>query len=261
MNMAIRGIDADIRYGDTLHSDQHKDLKADYIIANPPFNISDWGAELLQNDVRFKYGVPPNGNANFAWVQHFIHHLSAKGTAGFVLANGSMSSQSSGEGDIRKRIIEADLVDAIVALPGQLFFNTGIPACLWFISRDRANRSGKTLFVDAREMGELVTRRNKELSEEDISLIAEKYRQFKTADKAYTDEPGFVKVATTVEIAENDYVLTPGRYVGFAAEEEDSEVFEDKMQRLTAELGEQFSAGLNLEKEIKANLKKIGYDF
>ena len=261
MNMAIRGIDADIRYGDTLHSDQHKDLKADYIIANPPFNISDWGAELLQNDVRFKYGVPPNGNANFAWVQHFIHHLSAKGTAGFVLANGSMSSQSSGEGDIRKRIIEADLVDAIVALPGQLFFNTGIPACLWFISRDRANRSGKTLFVDAREMGELVTRRNKELSEEDISLIAEKYRQFKTADKAYVDEPGFVKVVTTAEIAENDYVLTPGRYVGFAAEEEDSEMFEDKMQRLTAELGEQFAAGAELEKEIRTNLKQIGYEF
>jgi len=261
MNMAIRGIDADIRYGDTLHSDQHKDLKADYIIANPPFNISDWGAELLQNDIRFKYGVPPNGNANFAWVQHFIHHLSAKGTAGFVLANGSMSSQSSGEGDIRQRIIEADLVDAIVALPGQLFFNTGIPACLWFISRDRANRSGKTFFVDAREMGELVTRRNKELSGEEIALIAEKYRQFKTADKAYVDEPGFVKVATTAEIAENDYVLTPGRYVGFAAEEEDSEVFEEKMQRLTAELGEQFAAGAELEKEIRANLKKIGYEF
>ena len=260
MNMAIRGIDADIRYGDTLHSDQHKDLKADYIIANPPFNISDWGAELLQNDVRFKYGVPPNGNANFAWVQHFIHHLSAKGTAGFVLANGSMSSQSSGEGDIRKRIIEADLVDAIVALPGQLFFNTGIPACLWFISRDRANRSGKTFFVDAREMGELVTRRNKELSGEEIALIAEKYRQFKTADKAYVDEPGFVKVATTAEIAENDYVLTPGRYVGFAAEEEDSEVFEEKMQRLTAELGEQFTESADLEKVIRANLKKIGYE-
>lgn len=260
MNMAIRGIDADILYGDTLHNDQHKDLKADFIIANPPFNISDWGAELLKDDVRWKYGVPPNGNANFAWVQHFIHHLSSKGTAGFVLANGSMSSQSSGEGDIRKRIIEADLVDAIVALPGQLFFNTGIPACLWFISRDRGNRSGKTLFIDAREMGEMINRRNKELTEDEIKKIALKYRQFKTQDKTYEDEAGFVKVATLEEIAENDFVLTPGRYVGFAEAEEDGEEFEAKMERLTKELGEQFAEGKLLETEIRANLKKIGYE-
>jgi len=261
MNMAIRGIDADIRYGDTLHSDQHKDLKADYIIANPPFNISDWGGEILKDDVRWKYGVPPTGNANFAWVQHFIHHLSSKGTAGFVLANGSMPSQSSGEGDIRKRIIEADLVDAIVALPSQLFFNTGIPACLWFVSRDRANRSGKTLFIDAREQGEMLNRRNRFLTKDEIGLIAEKYHQFKTQDKKYEDVPGFVKIATLEEIAENDFVLTPGRYVGFADAEEDSEVFEEKMQRLTAELGEQFTEGADLEKEIRANLKKIGYEF
>lgn len=260
MNMAIRGIDADIRYGDTLHNDQHKDLKADFIIANPPFNISDWGAELLKDDVRWKYGVPPNGNANFAWVQHFIHHLSSKGTAGFVLANGSMSSQSSGEGDIRRKIIEADLVDAIVALPGQLFYNTGIPACLWFISRDRVNRSGKTLFIDAREMGEMINRRNKELTEDEIKRIAEKYRQFKTADDSYENEAGFVKVATLEEIAENDFVLTPGRYVGFAEAEEDGEEFEVKMQRLTGELGEQFVESAELEKEIRANLKKIGYE-
>jgi len=260
MNMAIRGIDADIRYGDTLHSDQHKDLKADYIIANPPFNISDWGGEILKDDVRWKYGVPPTGNANFAWVQHFIHHLSANGTAGFVLANGSMSSQSSGEGEIRKRIIEADLVDAIVALPSQLFFNTGIPACLWFISRDRTNRKGKTLFIDAREMGEMLNRRNRQLTKEEIASITEKYRQFKTQDAKYEDVPGFVKVATLEEIAENDFVLTPGHYVGFAEAEEDSEAFEDKMQRLTAELGEQFAEGAELEKEIRANLKKIGYE-
>ena len=261
MNMAIRGIDADIRYGDTLHNDQHKDLKADFIIANPPFNISDWGAELLKEDVRWKYGVPPNGNANFAWVQHFIHHLSSKGTAGFVLANGSMSSQSSGEGDIRKRIIEADLVDAIVSLPGQLFFNTGIPACLWFISRDRENRKGKTLFIDAREMGEMINRRNKQLTAEELAHIATKYRQFKTQDAAYEDEAGFVKVATLEEIAQNDFVLTPGRYVGFGEVEEDTEAFEEKMQRLTAGLGEQFVEGEKLEQEIRENLKKIGYEF
>lgn len=261
MNMAIRGIDADIRYGDTLHNDQHKDLKADFIIANPPFNISDWGAELLKDDVRWKYGVPSNGNANFAWVQHFIHHLSSKGTAGFVLANGSMSSQSSGEGDIRKRIIEADLVDAIVSLPGQLFFNTGIPACLWFISRDRENRKGKTLFIDAREMGEMINRRNKQLTTEELACIATKYRQFKTQDAAYEDEAGFVKVATLEEIDQNDFVLTPGRYVGFSEIEEDTEAFEEKMQRITTELGEQFTEGARLEKEIRESLKKIGYEF
>lgn len=261
MNMAIRGIDADIRYGDTLHSDQHKDLKADFIIANPPFNISDYGAELLKDDVRWKYGKPPSGNANFAWVQHFIHHLSSKGVAGFVLANGSMSSQSSGEGDIRQRIVEADLVDAIVALPSQLFFNTGIPACLWFISRDRANRKGKVLFIDAREQGEMITRRNRELTPAEVALIAKKYHEFKTQDAAYADEPGFVKVATLEEIAANDFVLTPGRYVGFGEVAEDAEAFEEKMQRLTTELSEQFMEGAKLEQEIRENLKKIGYEF
>jgi len=259
MNMAIRGIDADIRYGDTLHNDQHKDLKADFIIANPPFNISDWGADLLKDDVRWRYGVPPNGNANFAWVQHFIHHLSPKGVAGFVLANGSMSSQSSGEGEIRKKIVEADLVDAIVTLPGQLFFNTGIPACLWFIARDRANRAGKTLFIDVRNMGEMITRRNKQLTETEINSIVEKYRQFKTQDKDYADEPGFAKVATLTEIAEHDFVLTPGRYVGAAEVEEDDEEFAEKMQRLTKELDEQFLESAKLEKKIRENLKKIGF--
>jgi type I restriction enzyme M protein len=219
-----------------------------------------WGAELLKDDVRWKYGSPPNGNANYAWVQHFIHHLSSNGTAGFVLANGSMSSQSSGEGDIRKRIIEADLVDAIVALPGQLFYNTGIPACLWFISRNRENRKGKTLFIDAREKGEMINRRNRQLTAEDVANIAKRYHEFKTQDAHYEDVPGFIKVATLEDIAANDFVLTPGRYVGAAEIEEDSEAFEEKMQRLTKVLGEQFAESAKLEIEIRENLKKIGYE-
>ena len=221
MNMAIRGIDADLRRGDTFHDDKFPDLKADYIIANPPFNISDWGQELLQDDIRWKYGVPPKGNANYAWVQHMIHHLSPKGTAGFVLANGSMSSQSSGEGEIRKKLLEADLVDAIVTLPSQLFFNTGIPACLWFISRDRANRSGKTLFIDGRNLGQMITRRNRELTPEDIANVATTYHNFKVQNGEYEDVPGFAKVASLDEIKEHDYVLTPGRYVGSEEVEED----------------------------------------
>lgn len=257
MNMAIRGIDADLRRGDTFHDDKFPDLKADYIIANPPFNISDWGQELLQDDIRWKYGMPPRGNANYAWVQHFIHHLSPKGTAGFVLANGSMSSQSSGEGEIRKRIVEADLVDCIVTLPSQLFFNTGIPACLWFISRDRANRSGNTLFIDGRNLGHMVTRRNRELTPEDIGKVASTYHNFKTQNGEYVDVPGFAKVATSDEIKEHDYVLTPGRYVGSEEIEEDDEAFAEKMERLTAELYEQFTKSHELEAKIKANLERI----
>lgn len=257
MNMAIRGIDADIRRGDTLYDDKFPDLKADYIIANPPFNISDWGQEHLQDDIRWKYGLPPKGNANYAWVQHFIHHLSPTGTAGFVLANGSMSSQSSGEGEIRKRILEADLVDCIVTLPSQLFFNTGIPACLWFISRDRANRSGKTLFIDGRNLGKMITRRNRELTPEDIEKVATAYHNFKTQNGEYEDVPGFAKVATLDEIKEHDFVLTPGRYVGSEAVEDDDEVFAKKIERLTAELHEQFAKGHELEAKIKTNLERI----
>ena len=259
MNMAIRGIDADIKYGDTLHNDQLKDLKADFVLANPPFNDSDWSGELLQNDVRWKFGTPPKGNANFAWIQHFIHHLSPTGTTGFVMANGSMSSQSSGEGEIRKNIIKADLVDCIVSLPSQLFFNTGIPACLWFISRDRKNRSGKTLFIDARNMGKMLNRRNRELTDEDIAKVAEIYYKFKQSG-VIEDVPGFAKIASLDEIKEHDYVLTPGRYVGAEDVEEDDEVFEEKMQKLTAELKEQFAESAKLEKQIKENLKKIGYE-
>ncbi|NTW62256.1 SAM-dependent methyltransferase, partial [Candidatus Saccharibacteria bacterium] len=258
MNMAIRGIGADIKYGDTLHNDQLPDLKADYVIANPPFNISDWGGESLRNDVRWKYGTPPTGNANFAWVQHFIHHLAPNGTAGFVLANGSMSSQSSGEGDIRKNLVQADLVDCIVTLPSQLFFNTGIPACLWFISRDRKNRSGETLFIDGRNLGKMINRRNRELTDEDIAKVADTYHLFTNRDQlTYEDIPGFCKVTTIDEIAEHDYALTPGRYVGSEAVEDDDEVFEEKMKRLTTELDEQFTKNYELEKRIKENLEKV----
>ena len=257
MNMAIRGIDADIRRGDSFHEDRFPDLKADYIIANPPFNISDWGQELLLGDIRWKYGAPPKGNANYAWIQHMIHHLSPGGTAGFVLANGSMSSQSSGEGEIRKKLLEADLVDAIVTLPSQLFFNTGIPACLWFVSRDRTNRSGKTLFIDGRNLGKMINRRNRELTEEDIAKVAKAYHDFKTQNGEYQDVAGFAKVATLDEIKEQDYVLTPGRYVGSEEVEEDDEAFAEKMQRLTAELNEQFAKSHELEAKIKANLDKI----
>ena len=257
MNMAIRGIDADLRRGDTFHEDKFPDLKADYIIANPPFNISDWGQELLQDDIRWKYGVPPKGNANYAWIQHMIHHLSPRGIAGFVLANGSMSSQSSGEGEIRKKLLEADLVDCVVTLPSQLFFNTGIPACLWFVSRDRSNRSGKTLFIDGRNLGQMITRRNRELMSEDIARVAATYHNFKVQNGEYEDAAGFCKVATLDEIKEHDYVLTPGRYVGSEEVEDDDEAFAEKMERLTAELNEQFIKSHELEQKIKANMEKV----
>ena len=260
MNMAIREIDADIKYGDTLHNDKLKDLKADFIIANPPFNISDWGGELLTDDIRWKFGIPPKGNANFAWVQHFIHHLSPTGIAGFVLANGSMSSQSSGEGEIRKNIVEAGLVDCIVTLPAQLFFNTGIPACLWFINRDRKNRKDKVLFIDGRNLGHMINRRNKELTNEDIAKVTDIYHSWIKQDGSYDDVAGFVKSASVSEIAEHDFVLTPGRYVGSEAVEDDDEAFEEKMKRLTAELNEQFAKSHELEQKIKENLSSIGYE-
>ena len=231
MNLAIRGIDSQLgkEHADSFHRDMHPDLKADYVLANPPFNDSDWRGELLKDDKRWKYGTPPTGNANFAWVQHFIHHLAPTGTAGFVLANGSMSSNQSGEGEIRKAIIEADLVDCMVALPGQLFYSTQIPVCLWFISRDKKNhrfkdRRGKVLFIDARKMGTMISRVQRELTEADIKLIAETYHKWrgdynsrdgaKRNDGKYADEPGFCKLATLDEIREHNHILTPGRYVG-----------------------------------------------
>ena len=257
MNMAIRGIDADLRRGDTLMSDQLPDLKADYILANPPFNISDWGYEHLQDDPRWKFGMPPKGNANYAWIQHMIHHLSPKGTAGFVLANGSMSSQSGGEGEIRKQLVLNDMVDAIVTMPSQLFFNVTIPCCLWFVSRERTNRHGKVLFIDGRNLGQMINRRNRELTPEDIAKVADAYHNYKTQNGEYADVAGFCKVATLDEIKEHDYVLTPGRYVGAEEVEEDDEEFASKMQRLTAELNEQFAKSHELEAKIKENLEKI----
>lgn len=259
MNMAIRGIDADIRRGDTLTNDQLPDLKADYIIANPPFNISDWGQEHLQDDIRWKYGMPPKGNANFAWIQHFIHHLSPRGTAGFVLANGSMSSQSGGEGEIRKQLVLNDMVDCIVTLPSQLFFNVAIPCCLWFVSRERTNRHGKVLFIDGRNLGKMINRKNRELTVEDIAKVTTAYHNFKTENGKYQDELGFCKVATLDDIKEHDFVLTPGRYVGAVEVEEDDETFEDKMKRLSTDLTEQFAKSHELEAKIKENLKTIGY--
>ncbi len=266
MNMAIRGIESNIQWGDSFHDDKHKDLKADFIIANPPFNDSDWNGQLLKDDVRWKYGLPPTGNANFAWVQNFIHHLSHQGIAGFVLANGSMSSNTSGEGEIRKRIIQDDLVDCMVALPSQLFYNTMIPACLWFVTRDKQNhglrkRKGEILFIDARNMGVMVDRRHRELTDIDLKKISDTYHSWrgeKNSDK-YEDIAGFCKTAKLSDVEKNDFILTPGRYVGSKVEEEDAEPFEDKMKRLTSELAKQFEESKKLELEIKNNLKKIGW--
>jgi type I restriction enzyme M protein len=266
MNLAIRGIDGQINHGDTFHSDLHPDLKVDYVLANPPFNDSDWRGDLLKDDKRWVYGVPPAGNANFAWVQHFIHHLAPTGLAGFVLANGSMSSNQSGEGEIRKNIIEADLVDCMVALPGQLFYSTQIPVCLWFLARTKKNgrfrdRRGETLFIDARKMGTLVDRVHRELSDQEIAKIAGTYHAWR-GDKsagAYVDVPGFCKTATLDDIRKHGHVLTPGRYVGAAAAEEDDEPFGEKMKRLAATLQEQQKEAAKLDAAIAANLKELGY--
>jgi type I restriction enzyme M protein len=266
MNLAIRGIDGQIGHGDTFHNDRHPDLKADFILANPPFNISDWGGERLQGDKRWPYGTPPKGNANFAWVQHIVHHLAPAGVAGFVLANGSMSSNQSGEGEIRKSLIEADLVDCMVALPGQLFYSTQIPACLWFLARDRKNgrfrdRRGHVLFIDARKLGPLVDRTHRELTAEDIARIAGTYHAWRGEQNAgeYADVPGFCKSAPLDEVRKHDHVLTPGRYVGAEAQEDDGEPFEEKMKRLTATLREQQAEAAKLDAAIAANLKELGY--
>ena len=270
MNLAIRGIDANIQWDDSFHNNLHKDLKADFILANPPFNDSDWKGDLLREDARWKYGVPPVNNANFAWVQHFIYHLAPNGVVGFVLANGSMSSNTSGEGDIRKSIIEADLVDCMVALPGQLFYNTMIPACLWFIARYKKNhkfrdRSGETLFIDARNMGIMVDRRHRELTVEDMKKISDTYHAWRGElmdgqKTEYKDIPGFCKAVKLDEIRKQGHILTPGRYVGAEEEEDDGEEFEQKMHRLVAELGEQMKEGKTLDEQIKNTLEKMGYD-
>jgi type I restriction enzyme M protein len=287
MNLAIRGIDAQIVHGDTFHNDLNPDLKADYVLANPHFNDSDWRGELLKDDKRWAYGVPPASNANFAWVQHFIYHLAPTGLAGFVLANGSMSSNQSGEGDIRKTIIEADLVDCMVALPGQLFYSTQIEACLWFLARTKKNgrfrdRRGETLFINARKMGTLVDRVHRELSDEDIAKIAGTYHAWRGdpvsvgaglvpahSDAAreagdhkgrpYEDIPGFCKSATLDDIRKHGHVLTPGRYVGVAAAEEDDEPFEEKIKRLAATLRLQQEKASKLDAAILVGLSELGY--
>ena len=259
MNVAIRGLEANLgaSYADTFFDDQHPTLKADFIMANPPFNLSDWGADKLQNDKRWVYGVPPSGNANFAWMQHMIHHLSPVGRIGLVLANGALSSQTGGEGVIRQRIVEADLVEGIVALPSQLFYNTGIPVSLWFLSRNKQQK-GKVLFVDARNMGQMVTRAVRELDEEkDIKKIADTFDAYR--EGTLEDEAGFCAVKTLDDIAAQDYILTPGRYVGIAKQEDDGEPFAEKMARLTSELTGLFAESHRLEEEIKKQLGSIGF--
>jgi type I restriction enzyme M protein len=267
MNLAIRGIDGNLgaKNADSFPSDLHKDLKADYILANPPFNVSDWGGQHLREDSRWIYGTPPVGNANYAWIQHIISHLAPNGIAGFVLANGSMSSNQSGEGEIRKALIEGDLVDCMVALPGQLFYNTQIPACLWFLTRNKGNgkfrqRQGETLFIDARKLGVLIDRVHRELTEEEISRIADTYHAWRSDKGNYEDVAGFCKGASLEEIRGHGYVLTPGRYVGAEVTDEDDEPFADKMERLTQVLQEQFAESARLEAEIKRNLRGLGYD-
>jgi type I restriction enzyme M protein len=298
MNLALRGIEADFgpEHADTFRRDLHPDLRADFVIANPPFNDSDW--HRRDDDVRWQYGVPPKGNANFAWVQHFIHHLSKQGMAGFVLANGSMSSNQSGEGEIRKALIDADLVDCMVALPGQLFYSTQIPVCLWFLAKDKSGRhSGETirhsgagrnpvplrdrrqqtLFIDARKLGTLIDRVHRELTDADLQKIVGTYHAWRgdsTERRAgevtchsgdsrnpgsYADIPGFCKSASTAEITTHGHVLTPGRYVGAEEVEDDGDPFEEKMPRLVAELQAQFEESGKLEHAIKANLRGLGY--
>jgi type I restriction enzyme M protein len=277
MNLAIRGIEGDIgpNNADSFLNDLHKDLRADFILANPPFNMKAWGAAQLQRDVRWKYGVPPSRNANYAWMQHMIHHLAPSGMLGLVLANGSMSSNTGGEGKIRRAIVEADLVDCMVALPGQLFYTTGIPVCLWFLAKNKANghpstgsgqryrdRRRETLFIDARQMGEMVDRTHRELSEEDIARIADTYHAWRgqLGVGKYEDTPGLCRSASLDEVRSHEHVLAPGRYVGLADLEDDSEPFEEKVNRLIATLGDQFEESDRLTDAIRENIEGMGYE-
>ena len=259
MNLAIRGIEPDLGTyaADTFLDDRHPTLRADYIMANPPFNLSNWGADQLKEDVRWKYGTPPASNANFAWLQHMIYHLAPTGRMGMVLANGSLSSQTGGEGDIRENIINADLVECIVAMPTQLFYTTQIPVSLWFLNKQK-KQSGKTLFIDARKMGTMVSRKLRELTDEDIKKIANTYEAF--VDGSLEEVKGFCAVADIEDIAKQDYILTPGRYVGIEEQEDDGEPFDEKMNRLTSELSEMFKKSHELEDEIRRKLKAIGYE-
>ena len=280
MNLAIRGLEADLgeSWGDSFGDDKHATKKFDFIMANPPFNMSEWGASRLADDVRWKYGVPPEGNANYAWIQHMVHHLSPTGRIGLVLANGSLTTSSGGEGDIRRRLIEADLVEGVIAMPNQLFYNVSIPVCVWFFNRKKKN-PGKVLFIDAREMGMMVDRTHRELSDDlvrydtvkkedkpwaslpaeecDVQRIAATFRSYEAG--TLEDVKGFCKVATLDDIAAQDYVLTPGRYVGIADEEEDAEPVAEKMARLTDELGDLFAESHRLEAGIREKLAGIGF--
>lgn len=263
MNLAIRGIDAKIELGDTFHADKHKDLKVDYILTNPPFNISDWGGESLQDSHLWRYGIPPVGNANYGWLQLFINKLNPSGTAGIVLANGSMTTNSGNEGEIRKAMIQEGVVDCMVALPTQLFFNTQIPACLWFLARNRTNhkfrdRSNEILFIDARKLGTMISRKNKVLNDDDIAKISSAYHSWRNEDGKYEDIAGFCKAATIAEVEANNFVLTPGRYVGAEEVEDDGIPFEEKVNAIASELREQFEQSNELQNKIKENLLKVG---
>lgn len=268
MNLALRGIDADLgdRSDDSFHRDLHPDLRADFILANPPFNKDDWSSAALADDPRWKYGTPPTSNANFAWVQHFVHHLAPSGTAGFVLANGSLSSRSSGEGEIRRKLVEADLVDCIVALPERLFLNTGIPACLWFVAKNRhgngyRGRKGEVLFIDARKLGRMETRTLRVLDPTDTAKIADTYHAWRSKhpETQYEDVPGFARAANASEIAKHDFILNPGRYVGAMSQENDGEPFGEKITRLVARLQEYKLEATKLDDAIAHILKEVGY--
>ena len=269
MNLAVRGIDADIRWNNegSFHKDELPDLKADFILANPPFNVSDWGGDRLREDARWTFGVPPTGNANYAWLQHIHHHLAPNGTAGVVLANGSMSSAQSGEGDIRRALVEANAVDCMIALPGQLFYSTQIPACLWFLARnknpggDYRDRRGEVLFIDARRLGHMIDRTRKEFTDEDIARIADTYRSWRGAPVAdtYVDEPGYCKSSTLEEIREHGHVLTPGRYVGAAAAEDDDVPFEERFTQLKEKLAGQFAEAEELSSFIQEKLEDVSF--
>jgi type I restriction enzyme M protein len=271
MNLAVRGIDSDIRWNNegSFHKDELRDLKADFILANPPFNISDWGGDRLREDVRWKYGAPPASNANYGWLQHIIHHLAPNGTAGVVLANGSMSSAQSGEDVIRREMLNQDVIDCMVALPGQLFYSTQIPACLWYLARNKnpgkgwRDRRGEVLFIDGRKMGGMIDRVRRELTDEDVQRIADVYHAWRGEKDAgeYADVAGFCKSVKLEEIAKHGHVLTPGRYVGAEEVEDDDEAFAEKMTRLTEQLGEQMAKGAELDALIRQKLGGLGYEF
>ena len=262
MNLAVRGIDSDIKWNNegSFHKDEFKDEKFDFILANPPFNVSDWGGERLKEDVRWKFGIPPAGNANYAWLQHIVHHLKPNGRAGIVLSNGSMSSNFNNENVIRKSLLEADLVDVMVALPGQLFFSTQIPACLWFLSKNKKTRKGQVLFIDARKLGSMISRAQTELNNNEIEKIAKTVSDWRDENGTYKDIAGFCRSVNLAEIATHGHVLTPGRYVGAEEVEDDDEAFKDKMQKLTKKLGEQMAKGAELDAVIKQKLGSLGYE-